>query len=592
MTWSTLRSACLAMSAILLLGSPAANAYELWSQDQNEVGNCAACHGAFRSGEYTSDAEGISWGDTLHNVHLNNTDVESSPNGTCDSCHGGVNTSNRQVNLRSSAVAKDGTNAISCMGCHGRLEDANTVTFFGPGWGAGLRQHHFTSSDAGAQSACGGCHADANPANFTTASEDTLPAWYASVTRAGSGATMDPCNASGEEDFSGDGTGLDNDGDQDYDAANDADCGTATPFIGLVSVADINGGGAAEIGVLQNDAISGDNIVDVRDGLTDALLTSVNFGTDVAVAMKAIEDINGNGFQEIVVLGTTAAGHARAHIRDSSTGVGVNALFYGTAFAAVDMAIVPDTNGNNVSEIAVLGQKTGGGLRVQARDALTGSITSTTYFSSTIDPAGLLVLPDISGNSEPEFIVFGFLTGGEVQAQMRDSATGAVIRNIRFGSLYVPSDLALVSDLSGDGAPDLALAGRRDDTGAARVEIKSTSDGSTISKAYLGTQDSPVQVLDIGDANTSGSSDIAVLVERAGGGGKVVVRDGATGAQIRNTFFSKVNQALEIVDVADLNASGNPELAVLGDSTDSPGTSRVQVKDSIDGTPINEIDYP
>ena len=42
--------------------------------------------------------------------------------------------------------------------------------------------------------------------------------------------------------------------------------------------------------------------------------------------------------------------------------------------------------------------------------------------------------------------------------------------------------------------------------------------------------------------------------------------------------------------VADLNASGDPELAVLGD--DGAGTKRVQIKDSISGLQINTIDFP
>ena len=236
--------------ALLTVSSPAF-AWKYYSADF-DTGNCANCHGAFRSGTYESDAEGISWGDHLHNVHLNETDVDGSPNGTCDSCHGGADTVQRQVNLASSGVAKDGVNAISCMGCHGRFEDENSLGFFGNGWGAGLRQHHFTSSDPGAANACGACHADSNPANFTTAGEDVLPPWYASVTHTDTGLAMDSCNASANEDFSGDGTGLDNDGDQDYDLS-DADC--AAPVVSISG--DGDGDGTSDI--LWRNGANGQN---------------------------------------------------------------------------------------------------------------------------------------------------------------------------------------------------------------------------------------------------------------------------------------------------------------------------------------------
>ena len=503
--------------------------------------------------------------------------------------------SGKTVRINNSGTAKDGVNAIACMGCHGRAEDANTVGFFGDGTGAGLRQHHFTSPDAGAAAACGGCHADANPANFTPASEDTMPPWYSSITNTSIGKIMNPCSPDGEEDFSSNGSGTDNDGDHAYDALEDSDCQivAAGPFSAVIGLPDLDGSGSAEVGVLANDAATGDNVVQIRDGSTGLLVGTVNFGPDELFAIEVMDDLNGNGFPEIAVLGLRPTGHVRVHIRDSQTGVGVQTIFYGTAYAAVDMALMPDTDGNNTQEIAVLGKNASGGLRVQARDALSGSITSTTYFGTNMDPINVLVIPDISGNGMPEVVVNGrVIATGLGRAQLRDASTRIVIRNISFGSEYVPVELAVISDLSGDGAPDLAQLGRIEATGAVRVQIRATSDGAVISNAFLGTADLPVQVLGIGDANGDASADIAILVERSTGGGKVLIRDGSSGAAIRNTFVSKVNQPVGMALVEDLDASGNPELSVLGDSIDSAGTNRAQVKDSIEGTPLIEIDFP
>jgi hypothetical protein len=131
------------------------------------------------------------------------------------------------VNLSSSAVAMDGVNFVSCMGCHGRLEDANNLGD-GPGWGAGLRQHH---NDAGAPADseglfCVDCHGDSDPANFEVAGEDIMPAWYDSTTNDIVDLLLDTCNVNLEEEFSGDpaALGLDNDGDGLYDEADVIDC--------------------------------------------------------------------------------------------------------------------------------------------------------------------------------------------------------------------------------------------------------------------------------------------------------------------------------------------------------------------------------
>ncbi len=207
---------------------PDVQAYQFYSDATNDVGGCGQCHTGFRdNNNYQSQAEGLAWGDSLHNAHLNNTTVGSS----CDNCHGGAGTSGRTTNLSSSANAADGVNAISCSGCHGRAEDTvGNPNTLGMGWGAGLRQHH-TGAGAppdGGGLTCVDCHADANPAAFTPVGENTMPAWYSSVTNDITGTPLDPCNpAPGfPEDFSSDAPaflGLDNDGDDAYDAA-DTNC--------------------------------------------------------------------------------------------------------------------------------------------------------------------------------------------------------------------------------------------------------------------------------------------------------------------------------------------------------------------------------
>ena len=212
---------CAGLAFLLLVYAPPSSAFNNWSDGVSDTGQCADCHGAFNKGpNYTSNSEGVSWNALLHDVHLNNTTITSNPNGSCDNCHGGTGTSGRQVDLNNSGNAKDGVNAIGCMGCHGRLADNS-----GDGQiGDGLRAHHM-GSDAylnwpggipGFGLTCAQCHGS----DTTPVSESTLPAWYASVTNELVSLTMNPCNASDEENLAGLPQGLDNDGDQAYDAAD------------------------------------------------------------------------------------------------------------------------------------------------------------------------------------------------------------------------------------------------------------------------------------------------------------------------------------------------------------------------------------
>lgn len=206
--------------------SGSAVAYDRYSVADDDT-NCGACHGDFRSNLYISLSDGMVWGN-LHNIHR--TDML---NGDCEVCH---SPGDRFPVFLSSSTGGDGLDPIGCVGCHGRAEDHTVENPDWPmsGYGAGLRQHHHNAG----VSVCADCHLDADPVNFTTASERTLPTYYASPGNGHPAMPTDPCNQDGSEDFAGATVGQDNDGDLLYDG-DDSDCSTdavpdAAMFTGLL----------------------------------------------------------------------------------------------------------------------------------------------------------------------------------------------------------------------------------------------------------------------------------------------------------------------------------------------------------------------
>lgn len=196
------------------------DAYNTYSTNGSS-GNCATCHGDFNTGgTYTSLTDGQSWGDNLHDVHRNDM-----LNGDCDTCHG---SGGRSPVILDSSVGGSGLSPLSCVGCHGRLEDAGNDSLSG-GLGAGLRQHHTT---AGVDT-CVSCHSDADPTNYNSVGENVLPPYYANPGTEHPNMPTNPCNQGGNENFAGGPDGLDNDGDLLYDGT-DSDCGAAgTPDIAV-----------------------------------------------------------------------------------------------------------------------------------------------------------------------------------------------------------------------------------------------------------------------------------------------------------------------------------------------------------------------
>ena len=195
----------LVTTAVLMTGVSDAWAYNTYSTD-GETGNCANCHGDFRTSPYISLVDGVDWENSLHNVHRNGM-----LGGDCATCHAASGFS--PVSLESSEGG-NGLEAISCVGCHGRQADEDSPS---AGWGAGLRQHHVGEAN------CSGCHDDQT--GYTPVGENVLPNYYANPGSGHPDIPMDSCNPDGTEslDFSGTALGLDNDGDSLYDG-NDPDC--------------------------------------------------------------------------------------------------------------------------------------------------------------------------------------------------------------------------------------------------------------------------------------------------------------------------------------------------------------------------------
>jgi cysteine-rich repeat protein len=204
--------ACIVALVALATWAPNADAYSQYSVNKDAT-NCRACHGDFNAGTYFSFKDGAAWGTDLMSGHIAMLD------GDCDACH---SPGPKFPVLLGSSSGGTGFPPISCVGCHGREEDAGNDSV-SPGRGAGLRQHHRNSG----ASTCA-CHFDGNPANYTPVGENVLPPYYFTPDANHLSKSTDPCDANGSESVFG-ATGLDNDGDLLNDGA-DPDC--AAPVCG------------------------------------------------------------------------------------------------------------------------------------------------------------------------------------------------------------------------------------------------------------------------------------------------------------------------------------------------------------------------
>lgn len=180
--------------------------------EQDDDGYCARCHPGFGGGR----------SDALHALHTGGSDPVTT---NCGLCHTGSGRGNPLI-MWSTGDNDDG---LGCTGCHGRdygetiASDYRgfTITGLQKNSGRGLRRHHRVSGIT----VCLDCHDDTitpYPENVINPGlGNTVHYYFRDDVNLG-GAAVDPC-ANEDSGNDTDSKGLDNDGDDLYDA-NDPDC--------------------------------------------------------------------------------------------------------------------------------------------------------------------------------------------------------------------------------------------------------------------------------------------------------------------------------------------------------------------------------
>jgi hypothetical protein len=359
-------------------------------------------------------------------------------------------------------------------------------------------------------------------------------------------------------------------------------------FVNGISVGDVNSNGVPDLAVLMPGAI---HHVHVRDGSTDALLTDIDIGSDLAFDMVVLPDLDGSGDPEIAILQQQPSGQVRVQARDSVTGGVTSNLWYGLQYEPVSMTVVPDYNASGFPEVAVLGSEAGtDAVRVQIRDADTNTFLDNVFLGTQSIASDLVSVTDTSGNGIPEMGILGVLKGSnQVRSQVWDADTAAFQTNIWFGNKYQPQSMITMPDINSNGSDEIVAMGVDPATQNIRVQVRDSDTTATLYNIWLGAVNEAVDIALINDINSDGVSDLAVLLKTPGGTGRVRVQSGLNGAFIRNLFYTVVENPVGLAVMSDYSGNGFDELAALGDNG---GMRHVQVLDTVSGSQVNSIDFP
>jgi len=310
----------------------------------------------------------------------------------------------------------------------------------------------------------------------------------------------------------------------------------------------------------------------------------------------SIGDITGNGSADMAVLGKRAS-TGRYVIRVKDTGT-VPALIreipLSGTFQPIQMVKLADMNANGSPEIAVLevDPAMGKNGQIQVKDSRTGALIRNIHIKSTVKPHMLVALPDVNGNGSADLALSEVdpVTGKNVQIQVKDGKTGAKIANIRVNTAVKPYQL--IALVSVNGAPAVALSEVDPVTGKnVQIQVKRASNGALIKNVRVNTTTKPHMLVALPDVNGNGSTDVAFSEVNAttGKNVQVQVKDAATGAKISNIALNPNYKPHQLIALGDVNGNGSADIALSEMGAIGGKSKQIQVKDGRTGAKISNI---
>ncbi|HEY9806036.1 MAG TPA: FG-GAP-like repeat-containing protein, partial [Candidatus Obscuribacterales bacterium] len=306
----------------------------------------------------------------------------------------------------------------------------------------------------------------------------------------------------------------------------------------------------------------------------------VDFPTGSFPASVSIGDFNGDGKPDLVVA-NSGSNTASILLNTSTTGATTptfaSQVTFATGITPTSISI-GDINGDGKPDLAVANFGSND-ASILLNTTATGATTPT--FATKVDlatqdlPTGThpnsVSIGDINGDGKPDLAV-AVVFSNEASILLNTTAIGATTptfaTHVTFATGPGPNSVS-ISDINGDGKPDLALANRFSNT--VSILLNTTGTGAT-TPSFATKVDfiagSPSESVSIGDINGDGKPDLAVP-NRVSNTVSILLNTTATGATTPS-FATKVDFRAGSypvsVSIGDINGDGKPDLAVANQS--------------------------
>jgi hypothetical protein len=259
-----------------------------------------------------------------------------------------------------------------------------------------------------------------------------------------------------------------------------------------VQLADVNGDGKLDV-IVADNASSGRIVVLPQDPASPGhFLAAIALATPNAASGVAVGDINGDGKADIAAGTSDTSGNNGAVIvfyQDPATPGSFLAPATVAAGAQPITVKIADMNGDGLADLvaANFGAGTNGVGSAGVSVALQNAAAPGTFFAPVTYAAQggtiHLVVTDVDGDTLPDVVTsnLGPSPSGSVSVLLQDAAHPGTLKTAQSYAGFGQPLCVAVSDLNGDGRPDIAVA----DGDTATVMLQTTTPGVFASGVQL-----------------------------------------------------------------------------------------------------------
>jgi hypothetical protein len=299
---------------------------------------------------------------------------------------------------------------------------------------------------------------------------------------------------------------------------NETFLGPMYTALAAVSMPDVDGDGRPELAVLATRNSDGRAIVEVRNIGGSGAIRS--FWLSSGITPIGIATVRGHAASgeapELAVLATRDSdGRGLVEVR-SAFGAHPRSIWIGAGLSPLDLLVLPDADGNSVPEVAVLASRDSDGrIVVEIKNAAGATNPNSVWFMAGNTAIDLALVPDKDGNGVPEIAV--------LSKRNSDDRLVAEVKNVRgptnpstvwFSAGQVGVAMKGLGDADGNTVPDIAVLSRRGSDGRILVEVKNAIGATNPRSLWYPSGYTAWDLAILDDVDSNGIEEAGVLMSR------------------------------------------------------------------------------